>query len=169
MAGILTRAARILLATVIKNGNLHIAFATGSAGWDAHMNEGTPAAYPAYDIDQTDVTAEFVRKKIVNKQFCTPDEEGEIQTDRGNFSLSVTPTEHLYCKGTLEPTEYNTQVIREFGLFYGTVVDEDTEPGQLLFTPSEVTSKGTLVLVRRKVAIQRTATTRQLCEFVWTI
>lgn len=165
MAAILTRAARILFAKHLKEGTLHIAFCTGSSSWDSL----TPTPYPVYTVNQTTVTAEFVRKIVLNKQFVTPDAEGEVIVESGRFAFTSTPTEHLYCKATLEPSEYSTSIIREFGLFYGATVQTGLPSGQLLFTPGQVTSVGTLCMVKRIAKRQRTATTRQLCEFVWTV
>lgn len=141
-----------------------MAYATGSGSWDSM----TPNPYPAYDVTQTDVTSEFVRKLVLNKQYVTPDDAGEIVTDRGNFAFSVSPTEHLYVKSTLEPSEYNTQTIREFGLFLGTVPSGGNTTSQTFLTPAQISSKGTLIVARRIAKIIRASTTRQLAELVIT-
>ncbi len=157
----LTKTGRTMIAQLLKNTPMHLAWGTGDANWSD--DDKKRAAL----IGETDLTAEIARRSVVITGYATPDASGDIEFDGVKYAVSVDPTEHLYLKCVFEAGDDATATIRELGLFIGCETDSGLPAGQQYFAPSQVTEKGQLfALSRLSHDIIRSPDTKQIFEFV---
>lgn len=161
---LLTRAARIAIATSIKNKDLFLAVAAGDEEW------GPNPPFPSINAIAT-TTAALAFKRITHKVYCAPDPvEGTIVTPSGaKFKPVFEPTEHLYLKCVLEADEVPQLTYRELAIFMDSVMDSQLPPGQNLFMPADVVDAGTLVALQRRDVIIRQPEIREIYHTVITI
>lgn len=150
---ILTKAGRIIMAESIKLRAAHIAWGAGDGSWTTTI--------PSEDINATLLMSEIGRR-VATVDFVTPDVAGDIILVNGRFSLSATPTNHLYFKTKFTYTDAPSSVIRELAVFIGATVDSGLPPGQEYFTPAQVTTPGRMLHLEyfppifRSIAIEET-------------
>lgn len=135
---------------------IYVAWGNGSSGWDT-----TPVAPTLAD---TALVAEHGRRKAQNVAYAVVNAGGSIILDTGTYSISATPTNLLYVLGQFQLTDAVGQVIREVGVFGGTVLNGGVSDSSYV-TPSQ-RAAGYLMAVNRFTAFTRTSTTRQNFEFV---
>jgi len=157
---ILVTAGRIALAIAFKAQPLHMAWGTGDAGWDATM--------VAEPVTATALVAELGRRALNTCEYVVPDSGGLIVLPSGSWTVSGTPTNNLHCKAIFDYTDASTAIIRELGLFLGTVVSGSVPGTQYYFQPGDLTNVGTLVALQRFSKIIRSSALRQSFEFVIT-
>lgn len=146
-------ATRKAFTALVKDAALFCALAEGDEEWGSNP--------PAPTTNETDVLEEHGRKKVLYKEYVTPDEDGDIVGASGaKYSLSQTPTNYLYVKVTFEPDELPEITFREIGWFWGGTTDPELPPGQLVFIPEEVVTKGTILAVSRRAPVVRNPETR---------
>ena len=160
MAAILAASGRVAIATSIKGRTAHLAWGTGSPAWS-----DPPPDPPA---SSTALLAEVGRRKATQVDYCVSDPAGAISIPEGKFSVSATPTNSLYFKFFFEFEEAVGSTIREQAIILDTVAAAGVPSGQFYLTPSQVASSGPLLVIERRSPIIRTATVRQLFEFVVT-
>lgn len=161
---LLTKAARVALATVIKNKPLFLSVALGNPAWGS-----TP---PAPAVTVTDLTTSpLVWKKAMVVAYAEEAPEDGLITllDGSKWNLTATPTETLYVKFTFEPGEAGGLTFREFGVFMDTVTEAGLPEGQTLFTPAEIDAQGTLLALQRRAAVTRDPEIREFFQIVITI
>lgn len=169
---ILTNSGRTAIAKSIAAQALHFAWGSGLESW------GT--APPAESVDASGLVAEVGRRVATSVQYVVPDVNGDVivpvfndtsgGTVQRRFTISPTPTQHLYMRFNFDFSDASAATIRELAIFVGTVVNSGLPSGQKYFTPSEIQDPGTmLALENLKEVIQRSPNSRQSFEFVLTI
>lgn len=136
--------------------SVYVAWGNGSAGWDT-----TPVAATVSD---TGLVAEHGRRKAAQVAFATVNAGGTIILDSGTYSLSVSPTNLLYVLGQFTLTDAVGEIIREVGVFGGTVLNGGVSDTSYVL-PAQRTA-GYLMAVNRFTKFTRTNTARQNFEFV---
>lgn len=122
------------------------------------------------DVTQVTLQNPVGYKKVLVKSFVVPDPDGTILDSVGQkFSVSLTPTPHLYLSVTFAPNEAPTAFIRELAVFLNAVTDSGLPSGQLYFTPVQVTDVGTMFSLTNRRTIQRTNTSEETFNFVITL
>lgn len=158
-----TQAARAAIANILRNKSLFLAVGAGDAGWGS-----TPPNPDATVTDMTD--GSLVWKRIGVKCFCVADVNGDIALPSGaKYTVVDYPTENLYLKVTLEPSEAGGITYRELGIFMDTQVQTGLPGGTMLYTPDQITSKGTLVTLMRRSPLTRDPEIRELFQTVITV
>lgn len=156
---ILTKSGRVVIAESISLRALHLAWGTGDGAWL------TP---PAEAADATALMAEVGRRTATEVAFVVPDPVGDIILPTGRYTRSLTATNHLYVRTAFEFGDAQSAVIREVGLFSGSVTDGALPPGQTYFTPAQVTSPGRLLHLEYIEPIFRSPAIRESFEQVIT-
>lgn len=165
---ILPRAGRAAIAASVKAQPLHLAWGAGLTSWGE-----TP---PPESYDATQLVAEIGRRTVTSVQYLVPDSNGEYefvtgQDGEGNpviskFSITTTPTNRLMVSTRFDFSDAPSAVIREFGLFVGSQMVAGLPAGQRYFTPDQVATPGQLIQLENCKPIYRSATTRELREFL---
>ena len=154
---ILTESGRVVIAESLSLRAIHVAWGLGDGAWEAPPDELAGA---------TVLQSELGRRTADEIAFVTPDPEGNIVRPEGNFSRSVTPTNHLYVVVRFEFTEAPSGVIREGGVFVGTVPVGGLPPGQNYFLPAEVANPGRLLHLENLAPIFRSPAIRESFDAV---
>lgn len=114
----------------------------------------------------TALIEELARKEILNKQFVTPDVNGEVIVPGGRFAYSATPTRYLFLSCTLLESELPTSTIRELGIFIDPTFATSPDAGQVLFGPEYFSDIGTMLTLRHYPAIVRNEASRETFSLV---
>jgi len=149
------------LAASVAARNIFLGVGAGDVQWDSL---GTPAE----NISSTGLASALGYRKTAQVSFVIPAAEGAIVLPSGRYDVSQTQTNYLYLRFTLDFEDINSSTIRETGIFLDAVTGEGLPPGQMFFSPSQVTAQGTLYLLEHVAAIIRTPATRETFEFVLT-
>lgn len=157
---ILTNSGRAAIAAALASRPLHLAWGTGGVGW--------PEDPPPESATATTLTNEIGRRTVHQVAFCTPDENGSIVVPNGRYAPSATPTNHLYLVFKFDFTDAPAEVIREIGVFTESVMQAGLPPGQMYFTPANVSQVGVLLHLEHLLPLYRTPATRESFEIVIT-
>lgn len=150
---------RSLVAQIMSQQTLHMAWGRGLTSWDANT--------PSESLSAVSLTDEFGRRKVTQTNFVTPDEQnGAILVPQGRFSISPTPTKYLYVLFSFDFLDAPTEIIREVGVFVGTTVKAGVPASKAYLLPSEIENAGTLLTLEHIPRIDRSNTVRQQFEFV---
>lgn len=149
------------LAASVAARNIFLGVGSGNASWD---DDGTPPE----SISSSALIAPIGYRKAAQVSFVTPAAEGAITLPNGRYDVSLTQTNYLYLRFTLDFENASTGTIRETGLFLDTQTQAGLPAGQMFLTAAQVTSPGTLYLLEHVAAIIRTPATRETFEFVLT-
>ncbi|MBR2208881.1 MAG: hypothetical protein IJ859_08775 [Synergistaceae bacterium] len=137
---VLTYSARKILAQYIISRPLYLAIGTGSQDWGEIPD--TP------DYEATGLINEIGRKKLTRAFFVNEDENGEIDMPGGKrYSYSDIPTRQIYLHFIFDYGEGLASSIREIGVFMDTEIKEGAPETQTYFTPEEIETPGTLILL----------------------
>ena len=135
---ILTYSARTFLAKYILTHSLYLAIGKGKTSWDTEPE--------APDYEDTDLVSVIGYKKLTRSFFVNEDDNGEIDLPGGRYySATETPTRHVCLEFQFKYGEAVDVEIREVGIFADTMIAGGLPPNQTYFTPSQITSKGTLI------------------------
>lgn len=154
---ILPKSGRVVISESILARPIHIAWGLGDGAWLTPPAEGPNA---------TALQSEIGRRVATQTAFVAPDDDGTIVLPQGKFSLSVTPTNHLYVLARFDFSEEPSAIIREIGVFVGTVVNPALPPGQEYFTPAQVSNPGRMLYLQNSVPIYRSPALRESFEAV---
>lgn len=159
---ILTTAGRAALLDAISQQAVHLAWGAGDVSWGSNPpNPSTGAAA---------LFSEIGRREALDIAFVTPDEDGEIEVPGGAYSLSLVPTRYLFLDFHFEFTDDATEVIREVGVFIGTVREAGVSPSKAYLLPSEVDDPGALFLLENlSTPITRSPAIRERFRYVVTL
>lgn len=156
---ILTTSGRTALAIAVAAQPLHLAWGTGDPAWDT-----TPEPLPT---GATALVAEIGRRSADIKKYCLPDAAGELTANGQRFKESVLPTNYLYLQFNFDYADAPSAMIREIGVFLGTVPKLSVPPGQIYLVPADIQATGTLMLLERPAnAIPRSSAIEQSFKFV---
>lgn len=157
---ILTRAGRAAISAAIKSQALHLAWGRGDAAWTVP---------PAESAAATALIHEVGRRTVTSADFVVADVAGDIEiVGQGKWSVSATPTNNLFVVCQYDFADASDEIIREIGLFTGTVTNVGLPAGQRYFTPAEITSPGFLLELENREPIYRSAGTRERFELLIT-
>ncbi|NUZ11747.1 hypothetical protein HUZ36_13250 [Pseudoalteromonas sp. McH1-7] len=154
----LTQQGRKALARLLSQQAIHLAWGKGDPSWDDTLSP-TPT-------NTTQLTSLIGYRKAKQIRFCEPDEQGEIQVPSGKFSLTDTPSQHLYCQFTYDFEDGLGEHIRELGLMLGTTAKANVPAGKYYLAPDEVAQPGELILLEHRTALFRDQGVRETFEFV---
>jgi hypothetical protein len=119
---------------------------------------------------ETTLVSEVGRRVASSVEFVVPDPNGNIYTPGGErWTVSITPTRHLYVAVQFDFLEAADETIREVGIFVDAVRAEGVPEGQLYLTPEEVAEPGYLLLLDRFAGIPRSPSSRQGFSYVLVI
>lgn len=139
---------------------------TGNIPSEATVAVSYHAGTPSEGVNQTSLLAEVGRRTVDEVEFAIEDANGAITAPTGRFSISQTPTNHLFVRTRFDFADAASSVIREQGLFVGSTTDAALPAGQFYFTGAEVTDPGILLMVQNSPALIRQPTSRETYEFV---
>lgn len=150
---------RIALASAIAAQPLYLAWGRGLPAWDA-----APEAEPTTASALTD---EIGRRLVTAVQYVLPHADGEIELPDGTrYTASAQPTKWLHARWTFDYQDAAGETVRELGVFIGGAMQAGLPAGQRYFTPAQVADPGALYTLERFDAFVRSASTRQVQEFV---
>jgi hypothetical protein len=161
---ILTTSGRTAMAQAVAAQPLHLAWGSGDAAWDAQPGGKVPET-----IARTALLAEVGRRGGPALQYVISDVAGAISLPSGRWTVVNYPTNNLYMRFAYDFEDGATSLIRELGIFVGTVIKPavlTATPGKLYFTPTEILTPGTLLALQHVSKVTRSAETRQAYEFV---
>jgi hypothetical protein len=165
MSSPLTTAGRVSLVNDLKNMDLFLAWGTGQASWDDDDA-------PVFDAGASALVAELGRRRIMNKQFVVPNDNGDITVDGQKYSIYNGITQYLYLEVIFDVTEAPTDVIRELAVFRGVETQEGLPDGQMYFLPDQIVAQGTVLAgdnFAGDAKITRNNTTHEKFYFVLTL
>lgn len=139
---------------------IHFAWGSGSPDWDALAE---PAGQKAKAL-----VNEVGRRLVPFVPFVIPDDEGDIIVPTGRFRLASEPTPYLLVRVSFDFADDATETIREIGIFVGGRPLPDTPAGQRYFELSELETPGRLLAHERFSAFPRSASRREIFEYVLT-
>lgn len=157
---ILTKSGRVVIAESIKARAVHLAWGAGDGDWTTSP--------PAEDADATELISEIGRRTADEVSFVLPDPDGLIVLPTGTFTLSVTPTNHLYIKAKFTFSDAPSSVVRELAAFVGTVTQAGLPAGQKYFTPDQITNPGRMLHLEHFQPIYRSPAIEESFEIVIT-
>lgn len=155
---ILTNSGRAAIAEILQENDVHLAWGAGDASWDVSPVPESLAAIALVD--------EIGRRAAAQVLFCQPDSNGDIVVPNGTFSISGAPTRYLYCKFLFDYADGAGATIRELGVFLRTTIKSSVLPTKKYFSPSDIDSPGSLLLLERIAKLPRSETVRQQFEYV---
>jgi hypothetical protein len=155
----LSTAGRIALATYFFSRPIHVAWGLADGAWTV------PADITG---NETALRNEVGRRTATSVSYVTPDPAGAIQYVDGFYSVSATPTRHLYIRTDFDYADAVGAAIREAALFSGSVMVAGLPAGQKYFVPVEVASPGTLLSLQNFAPVYRLPDTRERFETILT-
>lgn len=155
----LIKSGRVAIAESIKARAIHLAWGSGDDLWSSP---------PDVNVEATSLLNEVGRRTPDEVSFVTPDPLGPIVVSHGKFSLSLTPTRHLYVRVAFDAADAPTAAIRELGLFVGSVMLPGLPGTQKYFTPSQVQDPGRLFHLEHRAPIYRFPNIRESFDIVVT-
>lgn len=155
----LKKTGRIALAELVMSRPIFVAWGTGNGSWS------TP---PAEDANQAGLLNEVGRHTTTTTAYLTPTVGGPISVDGATYAVSATPTNIIYITVNFEAANASTSVIREIGIYTGTVVNPALPIGQKYFLPSELTASGRAIQTQNLAPIFRSLSTGEAFAFVIT-
>lgn len=160
------------MAAAVKAQALHVAWGSGDPAWDDMGDSDLPGL-----VGYKALVNELGRRVPAVVGFVEPDDNGPIvipigEDGQGNVQYARyrqvdEASAWLYVRCNFENPDASNAIIREMGLFGGTVVDPDLPPGQHYFTPGQIKNPGFLVameIVRPR--FERSPSVRESYEFV---
>ena len=137
---ILTFSGRAAINQFLQSCPLFLAIGRGAPNW------GSVPDPPDYEANK--LIDEVGRKKLTQAFFVNEDDNGDIQMPGGrNYSLSETPTRHLFVRFLFNYGEGVNALIREVGIFINTKVKSGLPATQTFFTPEQLDNPGTLLML----------------------
>lgn len=168
----LTKSGRAAIAAAMAARPLHLAWGGGLEEWDDLADDALPSL-----VERTALFSEVGRRTASTVGFAEPDEVGGIvvpvgarpdgTVDVARYRQSAEATPYLYVRVNYDFADASNAIIRELGIFMDTVTKEDLPPGQMYFTPAELTDAGRLLAAQiLRPAVLRSPAVRQTIEFV---
>ena len=150
---------RIALASAIAAQSLYLAWGRGLPEWDAET--------PPEPTTATTLVDEIGRRLITAVQYVVPHAEGEIELPDGTrYTASAQPSKWVHARWTFDYADAAGEKVRELGVFIGGTLVAGLPAGQRYFTAAQVVAPGELYTLERFEAFTRSASTRQVQEFV---
>lgn len=154
----LVNSGRAAVAKSIKESSVHLAWGAGSVEWDESR--------PSESVYALSLLAEVGRRKVTQALYCEPDPAGELIVTEGRFAVSSEPTKYLYLRFAFDFADAGDAIIRELGIFIGTIAKETVPAGQDYLEPDDVEEPGSLLVLENIDKLVRSPQVRQQFEFV---
>ncbi|WDE04669.1 hypothetical protein SG34_025620 [Thalassomonas viridans] len=155
---ILTQSGRIALAEFVASQPIFIGWGRGDVSWGDNP--------PAEQITSTALLDALGYRKASRVKFCQPDSEGGIEVPTGKFSLVESPTNHIYLEFNFDFDNALGETLREVGVMVDSQPKAGLPDGQYYFTPDELESTGSLMLLEHRKPLFRDQGVRETFEFV---
>jgi hypothetical protein len=156
---VLQDSGRIALAQAIAAQPLYLAFGRGLPAWDAEPEPEPTTAAGLVD--------EIGRRLQTAVQYVVPHADGEIELPDGTrYTASAQPAKWLHVRWTFDYADAAGETVREIGVFIGGAMQAGLPAGQRYFTAAQVAEPGALYTLEHVDAFVRSASTRQVQEFV---
>lgn len=156
---VLQESGRVFLARALAAQPLYLAWGRGLPAWDAET--------PPEPTTATTLVDETGRRLITAVQYVVPHAEGEIELPDGSrYTASAQPSKWVHARWTFDYADAAGETVRELGVFIGGTLVAGLPPGQRYFTAAQVLEPGELYTLERFEAFTRSASTRQVQEFV---
>ena len=150
---------RIALASAIAAQPIYFAWGRGLPDWDA-LPEPEPTTATA-------LVDEIGRRIVTALQYVVPHVDGEIELPDGpRYTANAQPSKWLHLRWTFDYADAAGEDVRELGVFIGGQVQAGLPAGQRYFTAAQVVTPGELFTLERFPVFTRSASTRQVQEFV---
>jgi hypothetical protein len=172
--GALTDIGRAAMAKAIKEQSIFLALGTGSPEWGT-----TP---PDEDPGVTALLGEVGRRALTRSLYVVPDEDNgtievptSVTVDGNNntvvstqkFSVSETPTRHVFVEFQLDFADAAGVTVRELGVYIGCVLRDDLPPGKMFFVAADFVDNGLLFQIEHREPTIMKPDTRN--SFKWVI
>ena len=148
---------RTFMAEAIAAKDIYLAWGRGDGSWT------TP---PAESRTKKTLVDAVGFRQVARAIYVTPDSSGDIIMSSGAFSISSTPTNHLYVEFRFDFADGQGETLREAMVYIGTTVDSSVPVGKKYLSPSEVTDVGRAALLEHFEPRQRSVGTRSTYEYV---
>jgi hypothetical protein len=172
--GLITEAGRAAMAKSVKEQPLFLALGRGNPAW----GDGAP---PLENIGAAALLNEIGRRALTRSLYVVHDANGDIEVpvssvqnsdgswnvEKERFAVSETPTRHLYVEFALDFTDAVGEIVRELGLYVGSVLKPGLPAGQMFFKKSDFSSEGLLFEIEHKRPYIREVNRRT--TFAWVI
>lgn len=156
----LSIAGRIAIAELIFSQPVHLAWGIGDGAWTSTVPNETG--------EEAGLINEVGRRVVTQLAYVVPDAVGAIVLPEGSFTLSATPTRHLYMRTDFDFNEATGAAIREIGVFIRTVTQAGLPALQKYFIPSQIVDPGRLIQLKNYQPIYRFPDNRERFEIVMT-
>lgn len=156
---ILPKSGRVVIAESIALRPIHLSWGTGDGDWV------TP---PSEDADAVALLAEVGRREASEVAFVVPDVAGNIVLPSGNYTRSLTPTNHLFISTNFDFDDSPSTVIREIAVFVGSTTVGGLPEGQKYFTPGQLATTGRMLHLENLPPIFRSPAVRENFDIVIT-
>ncbi len=173
----LTESGRAGMAEALAKMPVHFAWGSGDAAW----SEDPDKSYLKQSlVKEKSLLTELGRRAITAIGYAVPDADGEIVIPVGHlpsgdvevarYSAVLEPSPFLYLRVNFDFADASNAVVREVGVFLGTVLKEGLPAGQKYFLPTDLDNSGRLLAIQRlDPMIERSPAVRQTFEFVLAI
>ena len=124
-----------------------------------------------FRVDVADITVlegEVGRRPATVKNFAYEDPNGTIVANDTTWSLTDTPTRHLYFQFKFDADDASAAVIYQLGIFLGTITGADVPAGQYYLAPGDTDDPGRLMMAENVQPFARHPATREMFEYVIT-
>ena len=143
----MTEAGRVTMATSIKARNMFLVVGSGT-GWT-----GTP---PAMNGGEESLEAAFGVTKARLVQYVYPDEAGDVRmADGTRWTVTATPTKHLYCEFQLDFEDSPNETVREMAVYLGSQFASSVPAGATYAPIGNVQSVGQFLAMKNTVPRER--------------
>ena len=168
MSMVIVEDGHVVLAKVIFDSEFHLAWGDVPEGYDTSSWEAGDVP-PAEASNTTGLLQEVGRRVSTLKSFVIEDPQGTISANDSSWSVSKTPTRHVYLQFKFDAQDASNKVIRQVGIFSGTVKKDTVPIGQMFLTPSDLEDDGILFMIQNIEPNSRNASTREIYEYVITL
>lgn len=157
---VLVNEGRAAIAAAIAARPLHLAWGEGDPDWGS-------GPFPAPNKNSNALINEVGRRALTSWNYCTPDVAGDIVTTTGRYSVSATPTPHLFLSFKYDFADGADKTIREAAVFMDTQLVAGLPAGKKYFQLADIAGPG-LMLSREHLYIPRSPASRETIDLVIT-
>lgn len=137
------------------------------AGAEPAVGERYKVHYRRLNFNILELINEVGRRQVTFKAYAFEDPSGTIVAQGRTWSLSSTPTRHLYLQYKFDPGDASDKIIYQLGIFMGTVPTVGNENLQYLI-PQQIQDFGTILTIENVEPYPRNPSTREMLEIVIT-
>jgi len=126
-------------------------------------------APPLIDMDIDELYQEFGRRRFTAQTYAYEDPiNGTIDANETKWSLTETPTRHLYLQFKFDSSEAPAEILYQLGIFMNSTLIGELPADQRYFVPAEITDPGTIFMAENIKPVARNNATREMFEYIIT-